>query len=179
MIRCFIAVDLSLEAVKEIERAQRELSKKKTWQGKITEPANLHLTLKFLGEIEEERVEEVRRRLREIKFPKFSCYIGNLGVFTPNNIKIVWAHIIGNEVLGLQKWVDESLWDMFPKEKRFMSHLTIARVKMVKDKKLFLQELEKVKTQNLKFPVKNFYLIKSELREKGPVYTTLEKFELK
>ena len=179
LVRCFIAIDFPKEIKNEIVRVQRELAKKKMWQGKLTEAENLHLTLKFLGEISSDKVEEVRKRLREIKFPRFNCYLGNLGVFTPTRIKIVWIHIIGKEILGLQKWVDEKLWDLFPKEKRFMSHLTIARVKNVKDSKLFLEELEKIRAQNLKFPVASFSLIKSELKPKGPVYTDIESFKLK
>ncbi|MFH1711460.1 MAG: RNA 2',3'-cyclic phosphodiesterase [Nanoarchaeota archaeon] len=178
-MRCFIALDFTRDFRDEIERVQQELEKKKGWQGKLTERENLHLTLKFLGEIEDEKVEEVQKKLREIKMPDFSCYLGNLGVFTPSLIKIVWVHIIGKEVLELQKKIDEKLKDLFEPEKRFMSHLTIARVKFVKDKKILLGELGKIKTQNLKFPVREFYLMKSELTEKGPIYEELEKFSLK
>lgn len=177
-VRCFIALDFTRDFRDEVERVQQELSKKKVWQGKLTERENLHLTLKFLGEIPEDKVEEVRKKLREIKMKKFDCYLGNLGVFTPSFIKIVWVHIIGKEVLELQKLIDEKLSDLFPKEKRFMSHLTVARVKIVKDNKLFLEELGKIKTQNLKFPVREFYLLKSELTEKGPIYSEIEKFSL-
>lgn len=177
-MRCFIALDFTRDFRDEIERVQEQLAGKKVWQGKLTERENLHLTLKFLGEIEENKVEEVKKRLREIKMKKFDCYIGNLGVFTPSFIKIVWAHIIGKEILELQKLIDEKLADLFPKEKRFMSHLTIARVKIVKDNKLFLEELGKIKTQNLKLPVREFYLMSSELTEKGPIYSEVEKFSM-
>ena len=178
-MRCFIALDFTRDFRDEIERVQKELEKKKVWGGKITERENLHLTLKFLGEIEESKAGEVRKKLREVKMKDFSCYLGNLGVFTPSQIKIVWAHIIGKEILELQKKIDDSLKDLFAPEKRFMSHLTIARVKLVKDKKLFLEDIGKIKTQNLKFPVREFYLMKSELTEKGPIYEEIEKFPLK
>lgn len=177
-MRCFISVDFNRDVRDELERVQQELTGLKVWHGKLTERENLHLTLKFLGEIEESKVEEVRKRLREIKMPQFSCYLGNLGVFTPSFIKIVWAHIIGKEILELQKQIDEKLKDLFHPEKRFMSHLTIARVKDVKDNKLFLEELGKIKTQNLKFSVREFYLMKSELNEGGPIYTDIEAFRL-
>ena len=178
MIRCFIAIDFPREIMEEIERVQKELKGKKNWQGKLTETENIHLTLKFLGEIDEKKVEIVKKRLHEIRFPRFNSYIGNLGVFTPAEIKIVWIHIIGEELIGLQKWIDEMLWDLFPKEKRFMSHLTIARVKKVKDTKLFLEELGKIKTQNLKIKINDFYLFESKLKPTGPEYVELEKFRL-
>lgn len=178
-MRCFIAINLPKEIRKEILRVQRELENKKVWQGKLTEEENLHLTLKFLGEIPEEKVEEVKKRLRDIKFPRLNVYLGNLGVFTKQQIKVVWVHIIGEELLGLQKWVDEVLWDLFPKEKRFMSHLTIARVKFAKDKKLFLEKLERIKTKNLNFKVNSFLLLKSDLKPLGPIYSELEEYPLK
>jgi len=177
-MRCFIAIDFPRVVRDEIDRIQEQLAGKKIWQGKLTERENLHLTLKFLGEIDEGKLEEVRKRLREIKMPQFSCYLGNLGVFTPSLVKIVWVHIIGKEVLDLQKQIDEKLSGLFEKESRFMSHLTVARVKLVKDKKLFLEELGKIKTQNIKFSVREFYLIKSELKEQGPIYTDIEAFKL-
>jgi len=59
-----------------------------------------------------------------------------------------------------------------------MSHLTIARVKKVKDKKLFLDELKKIKVQNLKFNVDKFYLISSNLRPEGPKYSILGEYGL-
>lgn len=178
-VRCFIAINFPKEIKKEIERAQKEVELRKVlWGGKLTEPENLHLTLKFLGEIPESRVEEVRKRLRDIKMRRFNCYLGNLGVFTPSLIKIVWVHIIGKEVLELQAQIDKRLEDLFPKEKRFMSHLTIARIKKVMDNRIFMHELEKIKTQNIKFPVLSFSLMRSELTKEKPIYSEIEKFSL-
>jgi 2'-5' RNA ligase len=60
-----------------------------------------------------------------------------------------------------------------------MSHLTIVRVKKVKDKKIFLEELKKIKVQNLGFSVDRFYLLKSVLKPEGPEYSVIEKYDLK
>lgn len=178
VVRCFIALDFPREIVSEIERVQKELDKKKMFIGKLAEPENLHLTLKFLGEIEPEKIEKIKLKLGEIKLEKFMGYLGELGVFSSNFIKIVWARILGKKVEELQKQIDEKLEGLFEKEERFMSHLTIARVKKVKDKKVFLQELEKINVKNLGFSVEKFYLFKSELKETGSVYTVLEEFNL-
>ena len=79
----------------------------------------------------------------------------------------------------LQKNVDNVLNRLFEKERRFMSHLTIARIKYVKNKAEFFKELEKIKIQPiLKFTVKNFKLKKSTLSRKGPVYEDLETYLL-
>ena len=59
-----------------------------------------------------------------------------------------------------------------------MSHLTIARIKYVKDKPSFINYVSKIKPKQIKFQVDNFKLKSSELKPDGPVYTTLEKYYL-
>ena len=60
-MRCFIGIDLSIEATKEIERLQRII--KPHFVGKITSSENLHLTLKFLGEIEDSILDDVKKKI--------------------------------------------------------------------------------------------------------------------
>ena len=77
----------------------------------------------------------------------------------------------------LQKKVDLSLIDLFNPEKRFMSHITIARVKKVTDKEKLLKKIDDTKLEDVKFKINTFYLMKSELTDDGPTYTILKKFE--
>src|SRR3989344_4739654 len=122
LIRAFIAIDFPDEVVKEIARVQEVLGKRQ-FTGKMTEPENLHLTLKFFGEIDEE---------------KLKCGFG--------------------------------------KEKRFMSHLSIARVKYVKVPREFVEYVRNLGVKELKWEVKEFRLMKSELNPMGPNYTVVEEF---
>ena len=176
-MRVFIAIELPEEAKAEIERIQKELKKQNLFEGKLTEKENLHLTLKFLGEIDEAKIEEVKKRLREIKFPAFNAVLREAGVFSEDFVRIVWIKLEGN-VTGLQKEVDSALKGLFKPEFRFMSHLTIARVKSVKDKKRLIDYLSSAKIKRIEFPVSGFALKKSELTEKGPIYTDIERFKL-
>lgn len=215
MIRTFIALDLPREAINEIRKIQNILKKKNLFRGKFTEPENLHLTLKFLGEIpssvseskldsknlkqpetensckissllknNEENaaeavitIEEVKKRLREIRFEDFSVEFGEVGVFSKSFIKIIWIKLNGKGIFKLQKEIDSRLRNLFEEEKRFMSHLTIARVKEVYgDKKEFLKYLESIKPRKVSFRVDKFFLKKSELKENGPVYEDLEEY---
>ena len=180
-IRCFVAIDFPREVINEIERVQGELRKKKIFHGKFVEGENLHLTLKFLGEINIKKIKEVKKRLREIDFPDFVGVLSELGVFSQKFIRIVWIKILGSCVFELQKKIDGVLskGNLFKKEERFMSHLTIARVKQVFDRKLFLKELKKISVRNLKFDVWGFCLMKSELKPEGPVYSVLGEYRLK
>jgi len=175
--RCFIAIEFSDDVIKEIARVQELIAKTK-FTGKITELENLHLTLKFLGEIDNKKLEEVKKKLKEIKFSEMKLKLGKIGTFSihgkPN---IVWVKIEGKEIYDLQKKIDEDLKDLFKPEERFMSHLTIARIKYVKDKKGFLKHIDSVHVKPIEFDVSAFKLKKSELKPIGPVYTNIENYQ--
>lgn len=172
-MRVFIAIDIPEESIKEIRKIQALLPK---FEGKKTEPNNLHLTLKFLGDVDPRNVRQIRQKLREIKFKIFETEIDSLGVFYPQSIRIIWLHMSNCD--GLQNEIDKKLMGMFEPENRFMSHLTIARVKYVKDKDKFLRGLEKIKFGKIKFKVENFKLKKSTITERGSIYEDLESYNL-
>lgn len=174
-MRCFIAINLPTEIKEKIFHSSNLLHKKNLFKGKITEKENLHLTLKFLDEISEEKLNQVIESLKKLKFNKITAKIGESGVFNENLIKIVWLRVLGVE--DLQKAIDTALSGLFPKESRFMSHLTIARVKFCKEKEKLLEEIKKIKIQE-EFPILSFEIIKSELFPDGPRYKILEKFKL-
>ena len=172
-MRCFISINIPKQVAREIKKIQDKLPE---FSGKKTELENFHLTLKFLSQIDEDKVEEVKKKLNEIKFEKFESEIDLIGVFSEKFIRIIWLHLANCD--NLQKIVDEKLKDLFEPERRFMSHLTIARVKNIKDKKKFLEELKKVKIPKIKFNVNSFYLMKSELTSDGPRYEVIEEYFL-
>ena len=174
LIRTFISVELPKNIIKEVNKIQKQLPE---FKGKKTEEENLHLTLKFLGEIDENILNEVKERLRKIKLRSFRTRISEIGVFSPENVRIIWVKL--EDCGGLQNEIDESLFGLFEKEKRFMGHITIARIKSLKNKKSFLEELKKIKIPSgLEFEVKNFKLKKSTLSSKGPAYETIEEYNL-
>jgi len=174
--RCFICIDLPLETRKYLEGIQEILKKKNFFYGKFTEFENLHLTLKFLGEISEEKIEEAKERLKKIKFNAFDVHLGELGVFSERFVSIIWIKLGGKGIFDLQKQVDDALEGLFEKEKRFMSHVTIARPKKVFDKKILLDYLYKIKIKKECFNAGGFYLKSSVLAREGPVYSTIEEY---
>jgi RNA 2',3'-cyclic 3'-phosphodiesterase len=176
-MRTFIAIDIPEKIKKEIVEIQNSLP---GFKGKKTEYENLHLTLKFLGEVDERTIEKMKKKLEGIKFLKFKTEIKHLGFF--DNRKsykkqlIIWLHMTNCE--ELQKKVDEALSDLFEKEKRFMSHLTIARVKQIRNEQRFFNDLLKINIPEMKFYVKEFKLKKSKLGRPGPVYEDIAVYEL-
>jgi len=176
-MRTFISIDIPKEVKSKIKEIQDQLP---VFYGKKTELENLHLTLKFLGEIDEGSVKLIGQRLNNVKYSSFESQVKYAGFF--DNVKRgknygpVWLYLDNCE--GLQKKIDETLSDLFSKEKRFMSHLTIARVKDFEDKKDFLNQLEKIKIPKISFKVDSFKLKKSVLMPAGPSYSNIKTYNL-
>ncbi|MEK6910876.1 MAG: RNA 2',3'-cyclic phosphodiesterase [Nanoarchaeota archaeon] len=178
MARIFIALTFDDEVIKECARIQEILGSWK-FNGKLIELENLHLTLKFLGEIDENKLSEVKEALKTIKENSFECKLDHSGLFSVHgNPKITWLKLNGKGIFDLQKKIDEVLESSFKKEERFMSHLTIARIKYVNDKAGFRKYVENIGVKEVSFKIKSFQLIKSELKPSGPVYNIVEEYSL-
>ena len=173
-MRCLIGIDLSVETTKEIERLQRII--KPHFVGKITSSENLHLTLKFLGEIEDATLDEVKKKLSSIEHQSFELTLNELGVFSKKFIKMVWVEV---STVSLQPLVDNCLKDIFEPEHRFMGHITIARVKKIEDKQSFLKLINATTINKIIFTVREFYLKESILTNEGPIYKVIDKYCLK
>lgn len=173
--RCFIALEFPREIINEIRLIQKRIGNKFVFTGKFTEPENLHLTLKFLGEINEGKILEVKKRLKKVHVSEFVCSLGRVGVFSKARPKIVWVGLKGAD--KLQKEIDSELDSLFRKENRFMSHVTIARVRYVREKKEFVEYLNCLKGKE-EFKVNKFYLKESELKPYWPEYRDIESYKL-
>ena len=172
-MRSFIGISLSKEAINEIQRLQ--LIIKPYFIGKLTKAENLHLTLKFLGEVDDYTINEIKKKLSSIKEPSFQLTLQNIGVFSRQFIKIVWIKV--SEVL-LQQSIDKYLSDIFEPENRFMGHITIARVKKLTDKYSLLKLIDSTTVNEVSFLVKEFDLIQSILTKQGPTYKNIERYKL-
>lgn len=173
-MRLFIAIDFN--GLKDYLVGLQNLLPK---NARLSMTKSFHLTLKFLGEVHPDRIEDIIVILSGIKFDGFSVTVDSIGIFpTENYIRVVWAGIRPEDkVLELQKKIDESLKEMFKKEKDFKAHITLARVKYPEDKKGFVDSIRKIVVENKKIEVKDFRLVKSALTPKGPVYEDLAIFK--
>ena len=172
-MRLFIAVDFN-----DLGDYFAELQKLLPKNAKLSLTKTFHVTLKFLGEVQPDKAEEVIDKLKNIKFEGFSVFLDNIGIFpTENYIRVVWVGIKSEEkILELQKNIDESLKRLFKKEKDFKAHITLARVKYPEDKKDFVDQIKNIKVESKKIEIKDFKLIKSTLSPKGQVYEELTLF---
>ncbi len=175
MKRLFVAVELPEELRNRVNSLAKELPRESV---KAVEKDKIHLTLKFLGDVPEDKIGDIEERLGRVKFKNFSCTVSGVGVFpSPDYIRVVWAGIKCDEMPELAAGVENALEGIGKKESRpFSSHVTIARVKRKTDAKDFL---EKHKDEVFGgFDVSEFVLMQSELGREGPTYTILKKFPL-
>jgi len=176
--RGFIAIDIgSFSKLVELENEIKNSGA----HTKLVEPENIHITLKFLGDTNEEyinKIEEIiNNSVKDIE--PFEIKLKGMGVFPNQNyIKVIWIGVENGEPIGLiANKIDEGLSKIgFIKEKRgFSAHLTIGRVKSAKNKDNLLKIVDKYKEiEFLKIKVESIILKKSELTPKGPIYTTLK-----
>ena len=174
-MRLFIAIEIPEEVKEYIQRIQGTINDTSN-KIKFVKKNQIHLTLKFLGEVQPNISEEIKDTLRNIKFKPFSVHLDKIGVF-PNesNIRVVWVGLNPEEpVLELQKSIDEDLKKLFKKEKDFKAHITLARVKFINNKEEFNNKLKNINIENKKIDVNGFGLVKSTLTPEGPVYEDLE-----
>jgi len=177
MIRTFIAVELPERFVSEILRIESMLD---TPGIKLVEPKQVHITLKFLGDISEDNVEPIASALSQVSCKPFEARIKGVGVFPkPAYIKVIWLGAEGN-FEALHSEVERVLAPFkFDKDHQFSPHATLARVKMLKEKAVLLEKIKKLENVDLgAMNVESITLKKSTLTPQGPIYETLREIKL-
>ena len=178
-MRLFIGIFPDERIINELVKIQNQIEDLP--ETKLIQKEQLHITMKFLGEVDQEKLSEVKSILSTIKFDSFEVSLGKLGFFPSENfIRIVWIDAIPNEkIIELQKKIENSLDPMFQKEGNFYPHITIARVGIVKNKTSFITKVHESKFEKLLFKINEFKLMHSQLTPKGPVYSELATFKAK
>jgi len=174
-MRLFVAIQLP----DDVQNYLLSLQKLFMNAGEITFVKESHLTLKFLGEVSPFVAKQVEDKLSVIKPDKFKVKLFGLGVFPDEKLaKVLWVGLNPeNETIALQQKIDVVLKDFFPPEKNFKPHITIGRIKSLKNKKSFLTCIKKTKIKDLGFEVDSFALVKSELSFNSPEYFVLKDFK--
>jgi len=189
-IRSFIAIELPGELKQALAELQRKFKSAGSLPVKWVDPANIHLTLKFLGDIDVDSPEKIVKALEEAAggLTSFNIEVRGLGVFpNMNRIQIIWVGLHGElEKLGqLQKRLETSLKLLgFPPENRpFTPHLTLARVRDYArpDERQKLGQVISAANFEGKYIIKvtAVNLMRSQLTPEGPLYSKLGTVTLK
>ena len=177
MIRLFIAIDIP-EAIRiELEGLGRSIP-----NARPVPIDQLHLTLKFIGEVEENRILDIDDVLKEIIQPEFSIRLKGVGTFPPRgNPRVLWAGVDPvDRTIALRNSIERTLAAIgIPRDKRkFVPHLTLARLKNCPIS--FLQQVlaGNAFLQTPEFQVEHFHLYSSWLTKKGALHTLQSSYPL-
>lgn len=178
-MRTFVALPLSENIKKKIDDWVKNNMHAFAGGIKLVEAQNLHITLQFLGEVSSERISKIAESLRAVSgtVAPFSLNVEGVGFFPPVGIpKVIW---IGTstcqELMQLVDSIRNSLAQIgfAPPPEKFVSHITIGRVKRP------LPEIKKLSAPSFgKVFFDRFCLYKSTLTPRGPIYDILEEFKL-
>jgi 2'-5' RNA ligase len=174
-MRLFIAFEIPEDINKILFTAQDKI----VFDGKATKPKTFHLTLKFLGEVDKEKADKLIDELSKIKFSPLDVSLSEVGAFpNKNNPRVVWVGLEPHDhINNIQQQVDKACQDLgFDPDNRFHPHLTLARIKFIKDKKQIKDCLDNLQVPKASFTVDSFKLIRSTLTPQGAEYDVLESF---
>jgi RNA 2',3'-cyclic 3'-phosphodiesterase len=177
-MRLFVGIDLPKENKDDLFRIKKLISGKVAkinWVAK----KNLHMTLRFIGEVDERDLGKIVQRLNEVKFDRFNLSFKGIGFYLyrqePKVIRLDFSD--GSNVMELQKKIDEELLDLFDADQKFTAHLTLGRIKLIKKKDQFFDKINHFEFSKESFMVNSFSLIKSKLTKDGPKYEIIETFK--
>jgi RNA 2',3'-cyclic 3'-phosphodiesterase len=194
LVRTFAAISLDEGLKRELlqlqrrlkaDTAERQLDRLVRWVA----PDNIHLTLKFLGEVQADRIPALIGALETASqgLPPMTLTVRGLGCF-PNSRRpsVIWAGLEGDvpALLEFERRVQEAFSGLgFPREPRaFSPHLTLGRINREArppERAAIGQLIERLDVQGLGFiAAKEVQLFKSDLKPRGPIYSTLASVQL-
>ncbi len=183
-VRTFIAIELDPAVLAQVSKLQSRL-KDDVPPGFVrwVRPGGIHLTLKFLGDVPPEKVDDIARALRTASaaHAPFSLHIAGMGCFpNPRRPRVIWIGV--DEPSGtlerLYKDVERALGPLgYPPEQRpFSPHLTLGRVKRGRsatDLEALGEYVTRSKVSIGQMEVTSIHLMRSDLRPTGAIYTAL------
>lgn len=181
-IRSFLAFDMENETVKKKLASVQRLLAQTGADLKLVEPQNIHITIRFLGDITQNMVEKIYAEMQKIQFTPFNVQIKSLGAFPDLRYpRVVWAGITEgpDQLKAVFNQLEPRLRSLgfAPDHKGFSPHLTIARVRSGRNK----AQLADFVAENANY---DFGAIKAEclrlkrsnLTPRGPLYSTLKEY---
>jgi 2'-5' RNA ligase len=189
VIRAFVAIQVPSEVLAQLAEAQRELKAllprhSTAW----TKPENMHLTMRFLGNIAPASLPELEQHLRaELRnFGALDLICERLGCFPDLRYpRVVWAwvHDANENLQQLHRCIDEAVREFVekPAEARFVGHITLARPKQIKrpDAERLARFVETAVARKFgDWQAREVLLVRSELSASGSKYHELARIGL-
>jgi len=182
-MRAFIAIpcpDALKDAMVEIQERIKGLGKMT-----LVKPENIHLTMKFLGEVDEGKIHDINERLEFLsELQSFDISLKGIGTFPSTDyIRVVWVGVDkgADRITEIHSEIDRKLNELnLKKDRNFHPHLTIARVKFLKKKEELRNIIQKDSVRDFGgFKADRIELMQSRLSPKGPEYSVIHEIQFK
>lgn len=177
MIRLFVALDFPVEIRERLAGLGGGVP-----GARWTDAENLHLTLRFIGEVPDDQLADVDRALAEIAAPAFDLVLDGVGVFgSGRNARVLWAGVERNEALAhLQHKVESALVraGIPAEERKFSPHVTLARLRDAPQDRIgrFIADRGLFRAGPIR--IGHFTLYRSHLGKGAAVYESLREYGL-
>jgi len=180
-MRLFIALALPADIIHNLEQLLDTL--RPTARISWVQPANLHITLKFIGEWPDPRVPELASALTQVPVRgPIRLAVRDLGFFpNPRSPRVFWVGVDAPGLAELAAAIDRATATLgIDSEKRaFSPHLTLARIKDRLNLKPLEDGIAALPSRDFgSFEARAFHLYRSQLRPTGAIYTPLQSFPL-
>ncbi|MCK8825676.1 RNA 2',3'-cyclic phosphodiesterase [Fuchsiella alkaliacetigena] len=184
-MRTFVAIDLEDQQIKRrLIEVQQQLKTLEAGKIKLVDPEQFHLTIKFLGEVKEKQLPEIKEILEGLaSFPRQQLLVKGIGVFPHYGyINAIWAGLECSSTLEKMKSQLEKEYAKlgFARDKYdFTPHFTLGRAKKVWAKEELVSTLKELKTTEFGvLDINKVKLKQSTLTPQGPIYETISEVEL-
>lgn len=177
MIRLFVGLELP-----EVTRERLALICAGLPGAKWVKPENLHLTLRFIGEVENGVAEDIDDALARVRAPRFDIELGGVGFFgKPAAARILWAGVEKSGLLNhLQMKVETAVKraGLSAEARKFSAHVTLARLKGAPPQRLRRYIGENADFRAGPIAIERFVLFSSFLSSSGAIYTPEAYYDL-
>ena len=185
-MRTFVAIEISRQFRREIAgiiTSMKNGMHLRKHDIKWVSPDNIHLTLKFLGEVKDREITDVCKAVADaaVQSEPFELQPDEIGTFG-RPARVLWIGIMDNPLLmQLQETIEQNLANLGfkPENRKYCPHLTVARMKnnhAGHEIQNYVSGMEKAEFSI--FDVNSVSVFKSDLTSDGPVYTLMNKVEL-
>lgn len=170
-MRLFIAIDPPEEVVDYAGEIQKSLKQSELFKGSYPKRENIHLTILFLGEVNDEDALKIQKKLSEKHLRSARVDVIGIEADNPDRPKTVWLAVESAELEALFDEISDLATQPIVRPLRF--HITLARVKSIRDSKGLIAYLRQIPRKHYSFTVRELKLKKSESMPEGHVYIDL------
>lgn len=184
-VRLFVAVEITGEIRKKLAEFQDKLKKVDADVGWVA-PENIHITLKFIGAIDEEKIEAITNIIKDsvTHIKPFDLDYRGVGTLpTEKNPRVIFADVIdvGGVLAKIHERLDNQLMALGVEheDRKFNAHLTVGRIKTRRNVRKLIENLNSYNGFDFGSEhVTQVVLMKSDLSPEGPIYTKLHSVDL-